>query len=124
MWLSNPRPVPPAEEPAEVGMVTVGGSPAGVYLAGERRNVPLFVPGGYHWRPAPGQEVLVIKTGGEKAPCLVGQEEEKTAMDLGPGEILISAHPEAGILLRPDGTIRLFGVIMHNGGVVSAPEPE
>lgn len=124
MWLSNPKQQPAAEEPGEIGQVTVGGNPAGVYLAGERRNVPIFAPGGYHWRPAPGDAVLVMKAGAERAPCLVGKEETDQRVRLKPGEILLSAHPSAGILLGTDGSIRLFGVIFHNGAVVSAPGPE
>ena len=124
MWLSNPKQQPAAEELGEIGQVTVGGNPAGVYLAGERRNVSIFAPGGYYWRPAPGDAVLVMKAGAERAPCLIGKEETAQRIRLRPGEILLSAHPSAGILLGTDGSIRLFGVISHNGAVVSAPSPE
>ena len=39
---------------AEVGRVTLAGNPVGVYLDGERRELPLFGPGGYAWRPEQG----------------------------------------------------------------------
>ena len=123
MWLSNPKQRPAGEEPGEIGQVTMGGNPAGVYLAGERRNVPIFAPGGYYWRPKLGDAVLVMKAGPEQAPCLIGKEETVHGFRLRPGEILLSAHPSAGILLGTDGSIRLFGVISHNGTVVSAPNP-
>lgn len=41
-------------------------------LAGERRDVALCLPGGYHWTPKRGDTVLVVKGGAEGAPCIVG----------------------------------------------------
>ena len=48
MWLSQRRQTELEETTAELGQVTVPGAPAGVALAGERRDVALCLPGGYH----------------------------------------------------------------------------
>ena len=46
MWLSQRRQTELEEAAAELGQVTVPGAPAGVALAGERRDVALCLPGG------------------------------------------------------------------------------
>lgn len=69
MWLSQRRQTELEEAAAELGQVTVPGAPAGVALAGERRDVALCLPGGYHWTPKRGDTVLVVKGGAEGAPA-------------------------------------------------------
>ena len=65
MWISEQgRRRAEPDGTALVGRVTLPGDPAGVYLAGERRELPVFGPGGYVWRPEEGEQVLVLKTGG------------------------------------------------------------
>ena len=60
-------PIPPA---AELGQVTLSGDPAGVSLGGERRWLPVYSPGGYCWKPAAGDRVLVLHTGpDQELPC-------------------------------------------------------
>lgn len=89
MWLSEERcRKPAAEAAAEWGPVTIS-EPAAVYLAGERRQVPVCAPGGYVWRPAVGEEVLVLKAGNQtEQPFILGKTrmEEK---ELRPGEVRI-----------------------------------
>ena len=69
MWTSKPAPRLPSEEPwADTGTVTLGGDPAAVSLGGERRQVPVYAPGGYQWRPAAGDQVLVLKAGPSGSP--------------------------------------------------------
>lgn len=52
MWISEQgRRRAEPDGTALVGRVTLPGDPAGVYLAGERRELPVFGPGGYVWRP-------------------------------------------------------------------------
>lgn len=117
MWLSHPNRRADSEEfPADQGAVTAGGDPAMIYLGGERRSAPVFGPAGYHWTPSQGDTVLVMKSGPEETPCVVGTRAE-SARDLEPGELWISApgSGDAGILLRPDGTIELTGTILING---------
>ena len=64
MWLSERDIRREQGEPAaELGVVTLGGDPAGVSLGGERRQLPVYSPGGVTWRPAAGDRVLVLKTG-------------------------------------------------------------
>ena len=90
MWIAEQgRRRPQADGTALVGQVTLPGDPAAVYLDGERRELPVFGPGGYIWRPARDQQVLVLKTGAAgEAPCvagaLCGDDRE-----VSPGEVLI-----------------------------------
>ena len=75
MWISERDMRREQGEPAaELGVVTLGGDPAGVSLGGERRQLPVYSPGGVTWRPAAGDKVLVLKTGaaGEQ-PCVIGR---------------------------------------------------
>ena len=61
------------EAAADLGLVPLGGDPAGVYLGGERRWVAVCAPGGYQWRPRTGDQVLVVKAGDQREiPCLAG----------------------------------------------------
>lgn len=113
MWTSERNRRLPAGEPAaDVGVVTLNGDPAGVELGGERRWLSVYSPGGYRWRPAAGDQVLVLKAGGEKeTPCVVGavQPEE----DLAPGEVSISGGNSAVRLGA--GALELDGRILVNG---------
>lgn len=113
MWTSDRSRSCPVEEPAAgLGEVTLGDNPAGVYLEGERRWTQVYSPGGYCWRPALGDQVLVLKAGGEReTPCIVGR---KQAMVLEPGQVSISTGPTA-IDLRMDGRLNLQGVVQVNG---------
>lgn len=94
---------------AEVGRVTVGGVPAGVLTDGESREVALAAPGGYLWRPAAEQEVLLIRTGdGESlavgAVCTGGTD------GLDTGEVCIrTAGGETKLWLKKDGSIAVAG---------------
>ena len=59
MWISEQgRRRTEPDGTALVGRGTLPGDPAGVYLAGERRELPVFGPGGYVWRPEEGEQVL------------------------------------------------------------------
>lgn len=113
MWMARPRGQSLLEEPtAQTGQVTLAGTPAGVGLEGERREIPIFGPGGYRWAPGRGDQVLVVKTGPEESPALVGVRQEEA---LEPGEVYLSVAEGAGIRLKPDGTIALTGKITVNG---------
>ena len=87
MWTSKRSRRPQAgETQADMGVVTLGGDPAGVLLGGERRWLPVYSPGGYSWRPGAGDRVLVVKAGGEReSPCIVGAVQQ--GGDLRPGEV-------------------------------------
>lgn len=118
MWLSSQRNKEPTEERfAQMGKVSIPGASAGVYLAGERRNVALIAPAGYHWLPKQQDAVLVIPCGEEKRPCMIGMEQEAGAgpVTLLPGEVWISVNGKGGIHLRGDGKVNLIGEVLLNG---------
>lgn len=115
MWTSDRGRKRPAQEPsADIGQVTLADEQLGVYLEGERRWVRLYAPGGYSWRPAPGEQVLVLKAGGEgEIPCIVGTRQQET---LKPGEVAItSGDGRAGIRLRQKGELELDGSVYVQG---------
>lgn len=113
MWTSEwDRQTQVREAEAEVGLVTLGGDPAGVNLGGERRWLPVYSPGGYAWRPAAGDKVLVVKAGGEReAPCILGKVQDGT--DLAPGEVRLTGTGSS-LVLR-EGSVRLNGAVQING---------
>ena len=116
MWISERewRRAEQARAAALAGEVTLAGDPAGVYLDGERRALPVFGPGGYVWRPAVGQRVLALKAGERgEAPCVAGAE-CGAQWDLEPGEVLIHSG-EAAIRLKADGTVAVTGALTVNG---------
>ena len=49
------------EPEAQVGRVSIGGAETAAERGGERRWLRLCVPGPLRWRPAAGDEVLVLK---------------------------------------------------------------
>ena len=100
------------EAQAALGTVTLEKEPVGVYSDGERRELPVFGPGGYRWRPRTGEQVLVLKTGAEgELPCIAGVRSERG--DLRAGEIELAAGA-ASIRLSPDGTVTLKGKVKVN----------
>lgn len=107
---------------ALTGPVTVPGETAGAWLEGERRALTVYAPGGYHWVPALGDEVLVLKTGesGER-PCAIGVS--AGGQGLLPGEVLISAG-NASIKLGLDGKVAVTGSLTVNGVPVALQEME
>ncbi len=114
MWTSErDRRLMAQEAQAELGVVTLGGDPAAVLLGGERRTLPVCSPGGYSWRPAVGDKVLVIKSGAEREePCVVGkaQPEERLA----PGEVKLSGGGDAGVHVQKSA-VDLLGEVKVNG---------
>ena len=113
MWTSERSRRPRAEEaPAEVGEITLSQGTAGVNLGGERRWTALCCPGGYTWRPAAGDRVLVLKAGGEQeSPFILGVETDGS--DLAPGEVRLSGG--SSTLRLGSGGLELNGNIQVNG---------
>lgn len=117
MWLSEERAKRTAAEPtAEWGTVTVA-APSAVYLGGERRKVPVCCPGGYAWRPAVGDEVLVLKTGSEgEQPYILGRTGGAEEI-LEPGQVRLGSF-QCGLLcgeeLELHGTVRVNGVELED----------
>lgn len=125
MWISRAGKERPVEwGTAQVGRVTLEGDPAAACAAEERRNLPVFGPGGYCWRPALDQEVLVLKTGdaGEES-CVAGA---RCAGTVAPGEVyLFSGGGKAAIRLYNDGTVAITGrKVMVNGVLLSQGDGE
>lgn len=104
---------------ALTGPVTLPGDPAGAYLEGERRGIAVYAPGGYHWVPDIGNEVLVLKTGqrGEK-PCAIGVATGEEGLK--PGEILIKCG-KASIKLTEDKRVEIKGWLVVNGEMIGKP---
>ena len=113
MWMARDQKEERLQEPgAELGQVTLAGAPVGVALAGERRNVTLCLPGGYHWTPRQGEVVLVIKSGPEGAPCVVGAPEADPAA---PGEVWLSVAQGVGVI-DPDYTGEILVMLLNTSG--------
>lgn len=114
MWLARQRTEDIRREaPSEEGTVTVGGEAAGVYLEGERRNVPVFAPGGFCWKPTLGQTVLVLKAGEDgEQPCVVGSRTEDRGLE--PGEAALYAGG-GEVRLKQSGEVALTGTVTVNG---------
>ncbi|MEG0321902.1 MAG: hypothetical protein RR606_06885 [Oscillospiraceae bacterium] len=107
--------VPPG---TALGPVTLEGNAVAAYLEGERRNLPVFSPGGYRWAPAVSQNVLVLGTEDEGGtPCVVGVQQGDTPA-LAPGEVRISSAGGAAISFNNSGVVRLTGNIIANGEVL------
>lgn len=119
MWTSERGRLLPVQEPAaELGLVTLGGDPAGVNVGGERRWLPVYSPGGYSWRPAAGDKVLVLKAGAEReSPCVLGTPQQET--DLKPGEVRLSGGG-SGALWVSGSNLELRGQILINGTSLDA----
>ena len=113
MWTSErERRTAVQEAEAEIGLVTLGGDPAGVNLGGERRWLPVYSPGGYAWRPAAGDKVLVVKTGGEReTPCILGAAQKES--DLRPGEVRLTGTGSS--LTLGGNSVSLKGTVRVNG---------
>lgn len=112
MWLSEERSRKPAvEAAAEWGPVTIS-EPAAVYLAGERRQVPVCCPGGYAWRPGVGDDVLVLKAGNQaEQPYILGKTQRETD-ELQPGQIRIGG---ADCSILWSDKLELTGEVYVNG---------
>lgn len=99
------------EADAEIGVVTLGGDPAGVVLGGERRWLPVYGPGGYRWRPSGGDRVLVLKAGSEgELPCVIGVAQNGS--DLQAGEVRLGQGE--GMISMKDAAVCLLGEVQVN----------
>lgn len=91
MWISKcSRETGVRGNTADLGQVTIGGDPAGVFLSGERRNLPIYAPCGFWWKPKVGQDALVIKSGqAADQLCVAGVKQGKAPATLAEGEVLM-----------------------------------
>lgn len=104
MWLAKQQKRETEEPAGRVGQVTLGGETPAVELDSERRGLEVYAPGGYHWRPAPGQRVLVLKADG--APCIAGAP---AAGGVQPGEVELESAGGAKLRLDNQGSVTLTG---------------
>jgi len=95
------------------GVVSVGGARPAVVTDGEQREARVFSPGGYCWRPAAEQTVLVVR-GTE--PCVAGAAQADDPA-LQPGEVRVYSGG-ASITLTNDGFVRVTGRLFVNGAEV------
>ena len=110
MWLSEKMAAAGAEDTLLTGgVVTVGGKTPAVMTDGEERDARIASPGGYYWRPAPSDPVIVSRC---SEVTILGRLQEPT--DLAPGEIRLSTGG-ASLRLLPDGRILLSGELYING---------
>lgn len=104
MWLAKQQKRETAETFSAVGAVTIGGDTPAADLDSERRNLEVYGPGGYRWRPAPGQKVLVLKADG--APCIAGTPAQG---GLEPGEVELDSSGGAKLRLDNSGNVTVTG---------------
>ena len=101
MWLSKQGKGIEPNRTVETGAVTLTGETVAVELDSERRGLPVFAPGGYHWRPKLGQQVLVLKT--SEGACVVGVPSEQ----IKDGEVGLRGEGGAQVTLETAGRVRL-----------------
>lgn len=99
-----------AAECCDTGVVTVYDRGYGVLGEGEQRGVKLSCPGGYRWRPALGEAVLVIKSGEPAQARVIGAEAEDAPVELQAGEVCIYS-PAACVHVKNDGSIQMRGIV-------------
>lgn len=104
MWLSRQQKREHEQRAAESGLVTISGETVAVELDSERRGLPVYAPGGYRWRPAAGERVLVVRTG--EGLCVVGAPCTAAPKE---GEVGLAAPGGAEVTLKRDGRILLSG---------------
>ena len=124
MWISeiSARRTAAQDETAQPGVVTIGGDAPGVMTDGERRALPVAGPGGYHWTPKAGAQVLVIKTGdGERMVlgALDEAEPEEIRLTAGGAELCLK---DGGVTLTGDlsveGSLSVSGTLTVAGRVI------
>ncbi len=112
MWLSKQAAARARDRHvADVGVVSIGTSAPAVVTDGETRNLAVFAPGGYAWRPAAGEQVLVLKAGA--AGAVAGARTRDAGLSA--GEVLIFSSGGASIRLGADGSLELVGNVKING---------
>lgn len=104
MWLAKQQKREAVQTAGGLGEVTIGGEAPAVELDSERRGLAVYAPGGYRWRPAAGQAVLVLKADG--TPCVAGTP---SAGGIAPGEVVVESAGGASVRLDNLGKITLTG---------------
>lgn len=113
MWLSQQLSAAGMEcqTPAvQIGTVSVGGAAPAVQTDCEHRELAILAPGGFCWRPAPGDRVIVLRQG---EGCVAGVR-QALPEDLRAGEVRLFSKG-CSITLTADGEIHLTGTVYLNG---------
>lgn len=95
-----------------VGTVSVGGDAPAVVTDGEQRQAKVFSPGGYGWRPAADDEVLLVRAG---QPCILGRAQQ-CPVTLAAGEVCLFSGG-AVVHLKQNGEIAVTGTLRLGGDV-------
>ncbi len=92
---------------ADMGRTSISGETVAVVSRGELRELEIWRPGGYVWRPKRDDEVLVVKggTAGEER-CVLAMAPEEAPEEIDAGEVCIFSGG-AVVLLRNDGSMEL-----------------
>lgn len=115
MWLSRRS---KQEKPIYTsGTVSIEGENCAVSGFTEIRGAAVYGPGGYIWRPAVGDSVLVFKN---DSPDIIGKKCDEA--DLEPGEICIRSQGGAEVYFRNDGNIVVRGNVILEGDVIHGNE--
>ena len=112
MWLSKQQKQFVPEGSVQTGRVTIPGETVAVELDGERRGLTVYGPGGYRWRPAEGEKVLVFKTG--DGLCVAGVPADTSLEE---GEVGLFAPGGAAITLRKSGRVDVDGEVAVRGAL-------
>lgn len=112
MWLSEnaAQKARKSGSDSEIGVVTVGGQSPSVMIEGEKRGLEIVSPGGIYWAPGRDEQVVVTRCGEE----LFVTGSLSPAPALSAGELCLKSG-EAGIRLRPNGEIELYGTVNVKG---------
>ena len=116
MWISERDMRREQGEPAaELGVVTLGGDPAGVSLGGERRQLPVYSPGGVDLETGGGRPGAGAENGaaGEQ-PCVIGRTQQGTD-GLAPGAVRLAAPGGGGGVLADREGVNLYGTVKVGG---------
>ena len=110
MWLSRQQKRETEERAVATGPVTISGERVSVELDSERRDLIIYGPGGYRWRPKTGEQVLVVRT--DEGLCVVGTP---CTCGLDAGEAGLAAPGGAEVTVKRDGHVLLSGAVEVNG---------
>lgn len=115
MWLSEQTKTRPPAGDAELGTTTITGDTMAVVTRGEQRDLMICGPGGYVWRPAGGEQVVVLQGGpGGTERWIAGCRQGNAPDGMQPGEIYLHSAG-ASIYLKNNGTISITGNLVING---------
>lgn len=117
MWLSEKtaRADAERERPARIAKITIGGDRAAAVDGGESRGLAVSSVGGYEWKPAAGQNALILSCA-DGTNLVAGVVRETEGGELDSGEVRISSGG-ASVTLKNDGRILVDGDVSLTGSL-------